>query len=75
MCDFCSTLKYLLNQEVLKICIDKTLFQKFGYKVIHLNNYLKSLSVNLFSIFDGENVVLKLDNPNCGFTLLNVERS
>ena len=31
-CDFCSTLKYLLNYKVLKICIYKFHFQKFDYK-------------------------------------------
>ena len=30
---------------------------------------------DLFSTFDGENVVVKLYNPNCGFTLLNTEGS
>ena len=37
MCDFCSTLKYLLHHKVLKICVDNTLFHKFCYKVVHLN--------------------------------------
>ena len=46
ICDFCSTLKYLFDHKVLKACIDKTLFQKFGHKVVPLNNYFKSLPVD-----------------------------
>ena len=58
ICDFCSTLKYLFNHKILKICVDKTLFEKFSYKVVPLNNHFKSFSVDSFFIFDSESVVV-----------------
>ena len=39
---------------------------------MHLSNSLQSLSVDPFFVFDSEITVVKLDKPNCGFTLPTV---
>ena len=63
-CDYCWKLKYKLNFEIWKLCIDKDKFELF-YIPKTLGDFLDSLSNNSFFIpeYDRHYVEKKLDNP------------